>query len=207
MDIYEGADRAIREMNRLNLADFDRLRLIQGEEKRMVKEVHKVYDLSLKRVRNRFYEIATEAYLLGLHLCGIPPKKAAAMVDEAIDGEWLDLFLSEPDPVAMYSFNSEAERKEARLIEALAVTEQPGREIDRALKLWAAQIGQFAVSAVDAAMLDAYEDAGVREVEWVTEKDEKVCEECMAREGKRYPLKDVPKKAHWGCRCWLRNVK
>ena len=206
MEIYAGADRAIREMNRRNLAEFDRLRLIRGEENRMVKEVHKVYDQSRKRARNRFYEIAAEAYLLALHMCNVPPKKAAQMAEEAIDGEWIDLFLSEPDPVAKYSFNSEAERKEARLIEALAVADQPGREIDRALKLWTAQIGQFAVEAVDAAMLDGYEDAGVKEVEWVTERDEKVCEECSERDGKRYPLADAPHKDHFGCRCMLRPV-
>ena len=203
MNVYMRADSAIQEMNRQNIRSFDQLKLIRGDVRRLIREIHEVYEVSQRRAKRRYYEIAFEAYLIALSLCGISGRKAADMAEEAIDDEWVEMLLTDPDPVALYSFLPEAERKEARLIEAVSVAEQPDAEIDRALRYWTRQVGQFALTATDRAMLDAYEDAGIEEVVWACEKDERVCVGCKERDGKVYLLSNPPKKLHLGCRCIL----
>lgn len=206
MNVYMRADSAIQEMNRQNIRSFDKLRLIQGDVKRLIREIHEVYEVSRRKARQRYYEIAFEAYLIALSLCGIPGKKASSMAEDAIDEEWVEMLLTDPDPVTLYSFLPEAERKEARLVEAVTVTEHPDEEIEKALRYWTRQIGQFALTATDRAMLDAYEDAGITRVMWNTATDERVCTECHELNGQVFPIEDLPRKPHQNCRCYWTPV-
>lgn len=48
----------------------------------------------------------------------------------------------------------------------------------------------------------AYRDAGVTKLEWRTVGDERVCEECEAKDGKRYSIGDQGPPLHVRCRCW-----
>lgn len=205
MNVYQRADEAMKEMNRRNLADFDRLKIIR-EETSIIKTVHEVYEKSRKRARRRYYEIGYEAYVLALQLCNINGNRAYEMAERAIDMEWVDLMLTETDFITLYRFNPEAERKAARLIEALSAAVNPAEEVEKALRLWTRQIGQFCLNAVDRAMVDAYEDAGVEEAMWNTAADENVCRECDGLDGQIFPIHELPTKPHPKCRCWWSPV-
>lgn len=54
----------------------------------------------------------------------------------------------------------------------------------------------------------SYQESGVvKQVEWRTARDERVCPVCGGNHGKRFPLGSSTKPpAHPGCRCWLAPV-
>ena len=110
--------------------------------------------------------------------------------------------MEETDFAALYRFIPEWERKKARLIEALPVAPDRGKEIDKALKEWTRQIGWFAVEAVDKGTLKAFEDAGVTHLMWHSEHDNRVCNVCYKRDKVIYKIDELPTK-HINCRCWL----
>lgn len=59
----------------------------------------------------------------------------------------------------------------------------------------------------NAATVDSYKDAGVVEVEWLTEEDDRNCDECGSRDGKKYNIQNPPSiPAHPNCRCVLLPV-
>lgn len=196
---YDEADKAIRVINRENLRIFSRLKskLARWDELNVIRNVSSAYDESIAMVERWFLQVAQKAYLEG------NPKKRRS----PLDLEWLLLFLEATDPVTLYVFLNEAERKKARLLEALAVAQDKGAEIDKALRLWTRQIGWTAISVVDAATLEAYEDAGVKKVKWLTQHDLRVCDECWDRDGVIYDIRKVPPKPHPGCRCKLVPVR
>ena len=74
-------------------------------------------------------------------------------------------------------------------------------QIDFALRQWSKQVGQYAINVTDYAVFQAFEDAGIEEVEWVTEHDQRVCSLCHKMDGKRYRIDEVPSKPHVNCRC------
>lgn len=195
---YDTADRAVRAMNRENLKTFGRLkaRLMKADELHIIREVGNTYDELLGLAKRWFLVIGREAYAQGM-------KDASRRKRNAIDRDWILDWLEETDFVTLYKFATEWERKKARLIEALPVAPDRGREIDKALKAWTRQIAQAAISITDDATVEAYRDAGVREVEWVSEHDARVCDVCEDMDGNVYPIDDVPAKPHWGCRCRL----
>lgn len=166
-----------------------------------------MYERLLRKARRQYYEVATEAYLLALGMCGITGKKAREMADEAIYTEWVDGVFDDVDFVTRYRFRTETERKAQRLAESLEAPEKRMEQIDRAMRDWSRQVGQFAINVTDYAVEQAFEDAGTETVEWVSQKDGKVCAECHALDGKRFRLADVPPKPHWGCRCRLVPAK
>jgi hypothetical protein len=55
MNVYGGADDAIRAMNRRNLKAFDRLRLMKKDELNIIRMVSETYDRSAKEARTRYY--------------------------------------------------------------------------------------------------------------------------------------------------------
>ena len=200
INIYEACDKAIKALNRQDLEAFGRLKMAKFDEINIIRTVKAVYEASSKRARKRYYEVAFEAYLLAMAMCDEDPKKAHRMAEKAITEKWVDRILTDTDVVTMYRFDAETERKAYRLAETLEVAEDRDFEINKALRLWSQHVGQYGINVTDYAMMQAFEDAGVEVVEWVTQGDERVCNECHAYEGQKFRINEVPLK-HWGCRC------
>lgn len=219
MDYYGPADEGIRQMNRDNLRAFSRLKLADFDRIGIIRTVLDLYETQRKKAKKKYLEIGLEAYLLGLIFAGksLSDKATRSMAKEAVTPEWIDEMLSETDFVTLYRFNSETERKAQRLIEALSLLAEgnaarmPGTTteemrnalIDQALKQWTKQLGQYAINVTDAAVVMAMDDAGVEWVQWVTERDQRVCTDCHQLDGRVFRIDDVPTKPHWNCRCRL----
>ena len=199
--IYTEADKAIKAMNRENLKVFNRLktRLMKADELHIIREVTDAYDTALRMAERELLRIAKLAYKRAMDETGKRKRNP-------IDRDWLLDYLEETEPVMLYRFIPEWERKKARLIEALAVAPNRGQEINKALKALTRQIGWFAISAVDAATVKAYKDAGVDEVRWNSEHDNRVCDHCWNMNGNIYRIDEIPPKPHPGCRCWLTPI-
>lgn len=207
INIYEACDRAIKSLNRQCVEAFGRLKMAKWDQIHIIREVTAVYQQSREKARKRYYEVAFESYLLGLAMCGVESKKAHQMAEKAITDEWIDRVLTETDFVTLYRFDTETERKAQRLAETLEVSENRNLEIDKALKAWSRQVGQYAINFTDYAIVQAFEDAGITEVIWMTAKDERVCHDCSAMDGERFRIDEVPAKPHLNCRCRLLPVK
>lgn len=216
-DIYTAADKAIQVMNRDMLRDFGKLKTSRLDELHIIRSVTAVYTEQARKARKRYLEVGMEAFLLGLFLCGTEGRKARQMARKSITAKWLDEILSEPDLVTGYRFDRETERKAQRLAEALIAEAErqsaPGsgkkppaatgkdQLIDRAVREWSRQVGQYAIGITDDALMEAYEAAEQQEVRWVSVRDNRRCTECRERDGKVYRLDEVPPKPHFNCRC------
>jgi len=208
INIYAACDKAIRALDRLNLEAFGALKMAKFDEINVIQTVLKMYRKSMKQARKRYYEVAYEAYLLALSMVnGIDPKKSSKMVSQSITVEWLDEILGQTDPLTLYRFDTETERKAYRLAEALEGSQDRDYEINKALRFWSQQLAQYAVNFTDYAVVKAFQDAGVKVVEWMSAMDEKVCNECHALDGQRFLIEELPPKPHWGCRCRIIPVK
>ena len=205
-DIYAPCDRAIKELNRENVEAFGRLKMAKWDEINVIRTVKAVYTKSAKRAKKRYYEVAFEAYLLAMAMCRADPKKAHMMAEEAITDEWVEMILTDTDFVTLYRFNNETERKAYRLAEALEASQDRNREIDKALRFWSQQLGQYAINVTDYAVIQAFEDAGVKMAEWVTMTDGRECGECHSYNGQVFRIDEIPPKPHWGCRCRFKPV-
>ena len=220
--IYESCDRAIRILNRKSMKEFEALKLADFDSANVIRTVRKMYRKLAKQAEGQYRKVAHDAYMYGLMLCG-PEwwQKAERMADKAVTKEWVRDILEQTDFVTLYRFDSETERKADRLVEAIAVVEGTGErgvalrnmkfnrndQIDAALRLWTKQVGQYAVNMTDYAMLQAYDDAGIEEAEWLTEVGgANVCARCKALGGKRFKLDEFPSKPHIGCRCSSKPV-
>lgn len=206
MNFYGPCDKAIKAMNREIVEDFGKLKMAKWDEVNIIRTVVTVYRNSVRKARKRYWEVSSEAYMLAMILLEEDMLKAQRMADKAITMDWVDKRLEETDFVTLYRFNSEAERKAYRLAEQLEVSPDRNRAIDKAMKDLSRQLGQYAISFTDEAVVQAYKNAGVKTVIWVTEEDERRCNECMELHGQEFPINEVPPKPHYGCRCWLRPV-
>lgn len=110
-----------------------------------------------------------------------------------------------------YVYENEADRKRARLAEALIAAVIAGiranyhKELKRFSNLWHTQTKQYADTVVDTTRIETFKKNGIRRVKWETQKDEKVCDECKERDGVIYDIDKLPDK-HYGCRCWYLPV-
>lgn len=202
VNVYDSADKALKAMNRYDLKQFDRLRLMKADDINLIRAVSDVYDKVSAYARDRFYEIAVEAYIIGAIQARMTNAEATRRVDKVITRDWVDEMLEEVDFVTLYRFNTEVERKKQRLTEALTAAENQNDEVDKALRYWTLQVGQYAINVTDMARMEAFMDAGVEWVKWNTEKDQRVCQECHELDGKVFRVEDAPGKMHWQCRCY-----
>ena len=206
VNYYEACDQAISSLNRMMVEDFGRLKTVKFDRVNVIQTVVALYRENVKKARKRYYEVAFEAYLLMLALCDIEPKEAHRMAEKAIDQEWVKDVLEQTDFVTLYRFDAEAERKAYRLAEALEVATDRSAEIDRAMKAWSIQIGQYAINVTDYAMIQALQDAGVPMARWVDMHDGRVCTDCRQLDGRVFPVDEIPAKPHMRCRCRLEPV-
>ena len=207
LNYYEPCDKAIKVMDRESVEAFGQLKMAKWDRVNIIRTVVTVYRTSVKKARRRYYEVAFEAYILAMLRLGEDVKKAQEMADEAITMKWVDGILDQTDFVTLYRFNSEAERKAYRLAEQLEVSPDRNRLIDRALKDWSRQLGQYAIQFTDEAVVQAFKDAGVERVQWLTEEDERTCRSCNELHGMEFPIGEIPPKPHYGCRCMLKPLK
>ena len=201
--IYDGADKAMKEMNRANLKAFNRLKLAKWDELNVIREVNGVYNDSTNLAKRKYYEIAIEAYIVALYELQYSPVLAHRMADDTITAMWILGMLEDVDPVTLYAFLPEKDRKAQRLIEALSVALDKPNEIDKALRYWTVQVGQYADNSVYNARLQAFKDAGLKKVMWVTQEDERVCGTCDELDRMVFDIDKVPKTPHWHCRCYV----
>lgn len=202
---YDEADKAIKAMNRDNMKTFSRLKLAKWDELSVIREVTAAYNTVLRRVKKWFLDVALLAYTSAMEEAG--RKGTERQARRAINDDWILAMLEETDPVLLYKFIPELERKKQRLIEALPVALDRNKEIDGALRAVSKQIGWSIINVVDAATVEAYEDAKVDYVQWVSEHDARVCDVCEDMDGNVYVVSKVPPKPHPACRCRIRPYK
>lgn len=169
-----------------SLTSFDELNVIQSS-KSLYAELEDIVYKSLLLIAKHAYKAHTGETVSDLVVAG-----------------WVREWLNDYNPVAKYVFAHEVERKRARFVEALVVSDTKAKEVETALRYWAQMVNWFAIDITDKAILEAYKANGVELVKWFTVNDEKRCSSCGKRHGKVYKITEIPPKPHLNCRCyWL----
>lgn len=200
--VYQYADKATHRMNRRNLRAFDRLKQTH-DELNLVREIGETYRQSAEYAVGEYVAIAVRAFTEAQEMCGISHGVAVALARKYMTADWVMDVLSETDPVTMYQFEPEMDRKSQRLSEAVTIPEKRQIEIERALRYWTTQVSQYAITIVDRAMIAGFMTAGITKVRWNTEGDSAVCNICDKLDGRVFSITKVPPKQHYHCRCWL----
>lgn len=203
--MYEYTDKVIKKLNTAYLRLFTRLKLLSFDELNIMTSVKEVYQKCLKLAKKRYLEIADYYFYRAYELAAGKGRKKPS--DDWINNDWLLDMLEEYDPVTLYRFIPELERKRQRLIEALIASHKKNAEIDKALRFWALQSNQYADKVTDEATLRGYKAAGIKKVRWITEKDDRVCPVCRKLNMRVFDINKVPNKPHYRCRCYLLPVK
>lgn len=185
-----------REINRFEVTGFDELNAprVTRLTKEMVARLLKSNKRAYLRIAKRATEEAAE------EVNGVPIP---------INDKYVDSMLAEYNPITGYLYLAEADRKRARLAEALIAAILIGSRVDYRTQLkkfavlWKTQTQQYAIDTVDKTRIRTLKKNGIKFVRWETEKDDRVCEECKKRNGKIYPINAIPSKPHYGCRCWI----
>lgn len=164
------------------------------DEVNLIKRTKKLYEELEKLNEETYLEIANEVY----HEHFPNGKK--------LDKKWLVLLLAGYNPTMKYVYSHEVDRKCARLYEALLSTKTK-KEIITAFNSWYKQTSWFAIDVTDQAVIKAFTDKGVKKLQWNTQRDGRVCEECRSRDKKIYPINKLPKKSHPNCRCYWSEAK
>lgn len=191
--MYKYTDKIIRYLNERYVELFSRLKgLVSFDELNVIGSVNALYAELTALVRRMYLELAKRTY---------QAQRSGELCP--INEIWLNEFLEAYDPVTKYVFTHEADRKRARLIEAMIARGMAAAEVDSAMRAWSLMSTQYAVEITDEANLQALKDSGEQEVVWMTEPDDRRCKECLKRDGQVYDIDKVPPKPHIGCRCYL----
>ena len=203
--MYKYTDKVIASLDRQFLRLFRRLRLMKFDSLNVLNEVVAIYQRADKLAKKGYLDIALYAYLYAMEQAENAGFEAEKQTP--IDEDWILDMLEEEDFVTLYDYGNEWERKRQRLSEALAATTTPQQEIDKAIKLMALQVSHYADKATAQAAIQAFKDAGVKKVKWITERDDRVCSKCEPLDGKIFDIDKTPQiPLHWRCRCRLEIV-
>ena len=194
---YDITDRYLRRLLRRYMRSFAQAKTILGfDELNVLKGAKKLYDEIESLAEDTFIQLYEEIYA-----------RYSGAKSVYYSREKLRKVLDDYDPVTMYVYLHEIDRKRARFAESIiAAGNNPalrGREIDRGRNVWFRMVKQYADEISDRAALDAFRDMGVKRVRWVTRDDEKRCNDCKDLHGQVFDINHVPPKPHYNCRCWL----
>ena len=211
--MYRQADKLLEQLKKLIRREFNRLGIFGFDElnaRRITSETTSLFDRLKGENEKQYLKAAQKAYTDSIVVA------AAAGYEKSdknrIDTAWLLAFLAAYNFVSGYLYESEAERKRLRLVEQMMTAKeyqsrtQYNDSIRRSANLWWTQTAHYMLDAVDQATLDGYRDSGVEKVKWNTNIDGRECKTCRERNGKIYPIGNVPPKAHRNCRCYLTPV-
>ena len=210
-NLFEYEDKVVKVLLRKLLRLFRSLaRTIQSntinglDELNVIPAVNKMYDEILALTLEFLKAVAQRAYRRA---------RRKRRDDDFLLDLWLLDYLNQYNPVTEYLFFQEADRKRARLIEAIMSvltsknpTTTVSKVVDKGLKDWVRQVDQFGDCVVVDATEKAYEDNGTKQVMWVTQRDERVCSLCIPLDGEIFDIEDVPPPQHYNCRCFTVEV-
>ena len=193
--MYETADRLIalldkklrRYINRLDVTGFSELNalVIQRETTELIKKL-------LADNKEVFRKIAEDAIAEAAadieNLTGEQAKRVKA------DDKYVDEILNQYNEITGYLYYPEADRKRARLSEALIVAlmlldrSKYHDNLRKFANLWHTQTVQYEITITDETRVDIFDRNGIKKVKWNAEHDEKTCKVCRERDGKIYPI-------------------
>ena len=209
--IYRHADKALKRLYRYLEAALQRLASTASwDELNVIGAVKQVYNESEKRAFDEYLTVAEKAYAdAGKEVLALLPNSKDRL--KGITAMFIMALLLGYDPKTQYVYKHEVERKEARLSESLIAVNQHADMFNsqetrtallRAIRLYERQMRNMADTVTDEARIQAFDDAGVEKVTWITQRDRKVCRICRERDGQQYSIRSVPEK-HPNCRCFL----
>jgi hypothetical protein len=198
---FEYTDKAVSYIDKQIIARFSKLKSVLSFDEinamTVIENVNTVYKDINKTVRKVYLQLANKLYR----------EYVQRTKDlKSLDEEWVDDILAGYDPVTMYVFNHEIDRKAARCIETIIASKADPAEIDREMRGIAFQCRMYADRITDEAVMQAYKHDKVQKVRWRAENDTKTCKICESRDGKIYPIDKVPADPHPLCRCWRERV-
>lgn len=181
---------------------FDELNTI-----RVKRLTSSLYDRLVKFNRKEFRSIVQEARAYALSLLD---KDQRSKVGKTFDpDEIIEFYLANYNYITGYLYGPEVERKRLRTAEEMMTAREYfdqdlyRKSLKRSADLWYTQSGQYSIGLEDETCIRTWKEAGVPQVQWVTQKDGRVCEYCRKLNGKRFDIDKAPHKAHYNCRCYL----
>lgn len=213
VQLFEQTDKIVKAYLTLLLKRFRKIqRSLPFDELNILSEINTQWQEIDSLMRDCLYEIALFYYKLAYRK-DYDDQEIAMWYAGLMPGfeTWFEDYLGKADPVTHYIFFPESDRKRARLVEAILSVkklQERKKQLDLAERYIARQLTQTADDVTIAAVLKAFEDMGIKKVEWVTKHDERVCEECEPRDGQIFTLDTLPPlPAHYNCRCFVVPVR
>ena len=203
-DIYRHADKSLMVILGDMAKRFQKFGTTLGFDELNVMETRKAVNAMYRAidalVQREYRKIALAAY-----------REAGGPDDDFDPYEFVYAMLHAYDTLSDFVYSREYTRKRDRLFEAIIATQTGNQEMRKVLKrnldVLANQVRQYADNTTIRARIQAFKDAGVRYVRWVTEDDEKVCSVCNPRHNVIYKIEELPAlPAHWRCRCHIEIV-
>lgn len=193
---YNVLDKRLKKLKTETKRTFSRYKaLVKFDEINTLKLIKEMYKELATLNKKAYLEIAKDTY------------KEICEEDDEINKKWVNETLLDYDPVTKYVYENEVIRKQNRLFESLLASKNKFQDFALAFNLWWRQTSQYGITITDKAVVEAYKKMGYTHLVWNTQKDKRVCEKCKERDGKAYPINNLPDKAHYGCRCYWTGVK
>ena len=190
MNFYAYTDKALKYLRRYYIQQFNTAKMqIRADTLNVIAVSKELYKSISEETERVFRKIAMHKYR---EICG----------EDFIIGMWLSGLLNNPDPLTGYVWQNDIDRKRAYFAESVLSGESLDKAAKKALRYWYQSQKQYADIITDAAALQAHEDMQTEFVRWVATDDCKTCAVCNDRDGRIYPVKHVPKKPHYNCRCY-----
>lgn len=203
---YNHADKALKTLSNSMSREFQNFSTSLGFDELNYPEVQKqvsaLYTRIDSAVRREYRRMVKKVYEEAENEVGVPHTEFAS-------GAFVAALLKAFDPITKYVFTHEWIRKRDRLTESLMASNgnQEVREaLQRALNLMTGMVRQYADNLTDETRKAVFRNAGIDEVEWITQRDKIVCSTCAERDGQYYKLDAVPDKHH-RCRCFLIAIR
>ena len=207
--MYRQADRFLKKLKAKIRREFNYLSLLGFDELNAVRVKRLTGDAFERLIEFNRAEYRAVAGQVRLYACALltdeQRKKEAGQRFDADD--FVEYALSMYNGVTGYLYNSEAERKRLRLAEEILTAREfqdrkrYGQSLKKAANLWFTQSGQYAIDLADQTAIEIWKRAGITQVRWVAEDDDKTCADCRKRDGRVYEIGNVPTKTHYNCRC------
>lgn len=201
--MYEYTDKVISYLNKRYIKLFRPLKSqLAFDELNVISSVNSVYSNVYSETCERYKALARRTYRVWYKKYGNIDELTEYDIDDTIDAIVLGV-VDKYNPLTTYIFKNEFDRRRARAIESIIGSKANPKEVETAMKSIARMNKQYADIITDKSQQKALLDAGIKYVKWQTEKDDKVCSDCVPLNNKVFDIMHIPEKPHLNCRCYV----